>query len=116
MNIGTFFQREQLTPIARPARTNPRFRVNATVALVLDNGAVIRGILQDMSTSGAFIKTVERPFGLSPGEEGDLGLDGSSEDPSMRHRFPCEVLRVLRRGIALQFLKHPHVINPSELS
>ncbi|MBF0126493.1 MAG: PilZ domain-containing protein [Magnetococcales bacterium] len=74
------------------------------VTLVLANGAQARGRLMDMSVTGAFLETMERPFGLETGEAGTLGLQASPDAPESDHRFWCEVIRVTRKGVALRFL------------
>jgi hypothetical protein len=81
-----------------------RFPVHAQVSLVLENGAVIAGILKDMGKSGVFVITSERPFGLTVGEEGDLGLASQDGTPDSEYRFPCKVVRIDSEGIGLQFL------------
>lgn len=92
----------------KPAEQNERdvhrFPIHVRVTLVLENGAVVQGILKDMSTRGLFMMTCDRPFGLVVGEEGDVGLapDNPTEGASMR--FPCEVVRIGRDGIALRLL------------
>ncbi|MBF0181101.1 MAG: PilZ domain-containing protein [Magnetococcales bacterium] len=81
-----------------------RFVMRPEVSLILANGALARGRLMDMSVAGAFLETVERPFGLEPGETGTLGLLLPPEAPDGDHRFWCEVIRVTNRGVALRFI------------
>lgn len=85
-------------------RRHSRFPLHVQVSLVLENGAVVRGQLKDMSTRGLFITTQDRPFGLVAGEEGDVGLDADNHVEGAQMRFPCEVVRVDREGVALRFL------------
>jgi hypothetical protein len=85
------------------SRKQTRFPIHAAVSLALENGAVVVGLIKDMGVGGLFIKTSERPFGLTAGEEGDLGLVSQDSTPDGESRFPCKVVRIDRDGIAIQF-------------
>lgn len=104
MKLFDFLTRKNNKIRSHASRKAPRFPVNATVILVLENGAVAQGRLEDMSTGGAFMTTRDRPFGLEKGEEGDLGLNMPPKAPEAGHRFPCTVVRILPKGVALRFL------------
>ncbi|MBF0422180.1 MAG: PilZ domain-containing protein [Magnetococcales bacterium] len=82
-----------------------RFPLNVRVSLVLENGAVVHGTLRDMSTRGIYLQTLDRPFGLEIGEEGDVGLEADNPVDGAQMRFPCEVVRIDREGVALRFLE-----------
>lgn len=85
-------------------RDAPRFPVRPVVSLALANGVVVRGHLVDMSVGGALLDTLDRPFGLVPGEEGRLGLLVPADSPEGAYQFPCEVVRVSQKGVALRFI------------
>ncbi|MEO5333085.1 MAG: PilZ domain-containing protein [Magnetococcus sp. YQC-5] len=85
-------------------RRAPRFEIHPLVKLTLANGAVVNGHLADMSVCGALMETKERPFGLTPGEEGVLSLLVSPGSPEAEHRFLCLVVRVSQSGVALRLL------------
>lgn len=89
---------------SKSSRNAPRYPIHTPVTLVLENGAVARGTLRDMSVSGAFLYTEDRPFGMVSGEEGDLGLDMDQIPGGSKMRFPCEVVRLSEEGISLRFL------------
>lgn len=77
------------------------------VSVVLENGAVAKGHIKNMSTEGAFVITGDRPFGLVVGEEGDLGLDLPPGSEGSEYRFPCEITRITQEGVAVRFLMEP---------
>ncbi|MBF0110414.1 MAG: PilZ domain-containing protein [Magnetococcales bacterium] len=85
-------------------RALPRFNLQVRVSLVLENGAVVHGVIRDMSTRGLYLTTRDHPFGLVTGEEGDVGLEADNPIEGGQMRFPCEVVRVDRNGVALRFL------------
>ncbi|HIJ85336.1 MAG: PilZ protein [Magnetococcales bacterium] len=81
-----------------------RYPIHVRISLVLENGAVVHGSMKSMSTKGLFLFTRDRPFGLAVGEEGDVGLEVDNPTDGAQMRFPCEVVRIDRNGIALRFL------------
>ena len=86
-------------------RRNPRFPVGARVLISLHNGTRVAGQVWDMSTSGMFVVTKERPYGLFPGEPGAVFLEHDPElPPEGDTRFPCEIIRVDGDGLAVEFL------------
>jgi len=85
-------------------RSLSRFPLNVRISLVLENGAVVHGTLKEMTTRSLFLQTRDRPFGLVAGEEGDVGLEADNPIEGAQMRFPCEVVRVDRTGVALRFL------------
>lgn len=88
------------------ARRVSRFPIHAPVSLVLENGVVIVGTLRNLSAGGGFLVAQQRPFGLSVGEEGDLGLVGEPDDvEDSGYRFSCRIVRIEEDGLALQFLR-----------
>lgn len=91
-------------PSDQKERNATRFPVTVRVTLVLENGAVVQGVLKDMSTRGMLMHTHDYPFGLVVGEEGDVGLAPDNPIEGAQMRFPCEVVRVGRDGVALRFL------------
>ncbi|MBF0140609.1 MAG: PilZ domain-containing protein [Magnetococcales bacterium] len=91
-------------PRSNNERILSRFPLDVRVSLVLENGAVVHGTLKNMSTRGLFMSTMDRPFGLETGEEGDVGLEVDNPVDGSQMRFPCEVVRVDREGVALRFL------------
>lgn len=86
------------------ARRVDRYPVHAMVSLVLENGAMIHGVLANMGTRGCFIVTPDRPFGLNVGEEGDLGLATPDGSPDSEYRFSCRLVWIDRDGVGVEFL------------
>ncbi len=97
------------TATLKEQRRSPRFPVGAQVVLVLENGVRVLGKIWDMSTTGVFVVTPERPYGLFPGEPGLLFLHhDQAADEATENRFPCEIIRVDADGLAVEFHFNEH--------
>ncbi|MBF0371274.1 MAG: PilZ domain-containing protein [Magnetococcales bacterium] len=86
-----------------------RYPARVPIRLHLDNGLTLHGHFRDVGTEGAFLVTRDRLLGVMQGEEGEFGITPGEEldHPDQGRRFPCQVVRVEKGGLAVRFLKVP---------
>ncbi|MBF0626255.1 MAG: PilZ domain-containing protein [Magnetococcales bacterium] len=92
-----------LTDPTANARRRQAIRVpyDKDLLLEFDNGLVLAGRAQDISSTGFFLGTASPGFDRTLGWKGQLVIDLVVE----RIRIPCQVARVIGQGVGVHYLE-----------